>query len=175
MIRWTHRVAGFRLLSAAILLALLGILPAGCGYTMQSIYPSGIHTVAVPIWKNRTFRRGLEFQLTEAIDKNIESRTPYRLAPVNQADTELTGTIESVTEGVLSNSFQTNLPQETQITLVVNFTWRDLHSGKILSRRVDFAAASTEIPQIGQQLPDAEQMAVERMARAVVNQMEKSW
>ncbi len=164
-----------RSLAGILALILLTILPAGCGYTMKSIYPAGIHTVAVPIWKNHTFRRGLEFRLTEAIDKNIESRTPYRLAPMNQADTELTGTIETVTEGVLSNSFQTNLPQETQITLVVNFTWRNLRTGAVLSRRVNFAASSTEIPQIGQQLPDAEQMAVERMAKAVVNQMQKSW
>ncbi|MGC8625300.1 MAG: LPS assembly lipoprotein LptE [Phycisphaerae bacterium] len=167
--RGIHGIAGL------LVLASLTTLPAGCGYTMNSIYPAGIHTVAVPIWKNRTFRRGLEFRLTEAIDKNIESRTPYRLAPLNQADTELTGTIEQVQEGVLSNSFQTNLPQETQITLVVNFTWRDLHSGKVLSRRVHFATSSTEIPQVGQQLADAEQIAVERMARAVVNQMQKSW
>lgn len=164
-----------RCIGGGILLTLLAFLPAGCGYTAKSIYPAGIETVAVPIWKNMTFRRGLEFRLSEAIDKNIESRTPYRLAPLSRADTELTGTIKTVTESVLSNSFQTNLPQETQITLVVNFTWRDLHSGKVLSRRINFATSSTEIPQIGQQLPDAEQMAVERMARAVVNQMQRSW
>jgi hypothetical protein len=164
-----------RCVGGGILLTLLAFLPAGCGYTAKSIYPTGIETVAVPIWKNRTFRRGLEFRLSEAIDKNIESRTPYRLAPLSRADTELTGTITAMTEGVLSNSFQTNLPQETQITLVVNFTWRDLHSGKVLSRRINFATSSTEIPQIGQQLPDAEQIAVERMARAVVNQMQRSW
>ena len=164
-----------RSMAGLLVLMLLAVLPAGCGYTMKSIYPAGIHTIAVPIWKNNTFRRGLEFRLTEAIDKNIESRTPYRLAPMNQAQTELTGTIVSMSEGVLSNSFQTNLPQETQIILVVDFTWRNLHSGAVLSRRVNFAASSTEIPQIGQQLPDAEQMAVERMAKAVVNQMQKSW
>ena len=164
-----------RSVAGMLLLLLLAMLPTGCGYTMQSIYPSGIHTVAVPIWKNNTFRRGMEFSLSEAIDKNIESRTPYRLAAVNQADTELTGTIVSVSEGVLSSSFQTNLPQETQITIVVNFTWRNLRTGAVLSRRVNFAASSTEIPQIGQQLPDAYQMAVERMAQAVVNQMQKSW
>ena len=164
-----------RSIAGTCVLMLLAILPAGCGYTMKSVYPAGIATIAVPIWKNNTFRRGLEFRLTEAIDKNIESRTPYRLAPMNQADTELTGTIETVSEGVLSNSFQTNLPQETQITLVVNFTWRNLRTGTVLSRRVNFAASSTEIPQIGQQLPDAQQMAVERMARAVVNEMRKSW
>ena len=162
-------------IAGLLLLTLLAMLPAGCGYTMKSIYPSGIHTVAVPIWKNNTFRRGLEFNLTEAIDKNIESRTPYRLAPINQADTELTGTIINASEGVLSNSFQTNLPQETQFTIVVNFTWRNLRTGAVLSRRVNFATSSTEIPQIGQQLPDAQQMAVERMAQAVVNQMQKSW
>ncbi len=155
---------------------LLLIAPlAGCGYSDSSLYPRDIRTVAVPIWRSDTFRRQIEFRLTEAIDKNIEARTPYRLASVKHADSVLTGRVVAVQESVLSSSFQTNLPQETQVTIVVDFTWKDLRTQKILVRRKSFARASTEIPQIGQQLPDAEQMAIERLARAIVNQMQEGW
>ncbi|HMD54839.1 MAG TPA: LPS assembly lipoprotein LptE, partial [Phycisphaerae bacterium] len=72
---------------------------AGCGYQSQYLYPTGIETISVPMWSNQSYYRNLEFQLTEAIDKNIESRTPYRLASGDQADTELTGTITDVQLG----------------------------------------------------------------------------
>lgn len=159
---------------AVLVLFLLAPL-AGCGYSSSSLYPTDIKTVAVPIWRNDTFRRQLEFRLTEAIDKNIEARSPYRLASRNRADSILTGRIIHVTENVLTNRFATNLPQESQITIAVDFTWKDLRNGKILLRRKSFSTTSAEIPQIGQQLSDAEQIAVERLARAIVNQMEKSW
>lgn len=156
-------------------LAAAGLALTGCGYTGQSLYPSGIRTVAVPIWKNNTFRHQMGFHLTEAIDKNIESRTPYRLASLKHADSVLRGTIVQVQETLLSNSFQTNLPQETQVTVVVNFTWKDLRTGKILSERKMFARSANTIPQIGQQLSDAEQTAMEKLARAIVAQMQKSF
>ncbi len=167
------RVALFGDLAVLVLFLLAPL--AGCGYSSSSLYPTDIKTVAVPIWRNDTFRRQLEFSLTEAIDKNIEARSPYRLASRNRADSILTGRIINVTENVLTNRFATNLPQESQITIAVNFTWKDLHNGKILLRRKSFSATSAEIPQIGQQLSDAEQIAVERLARAIVNQMQKSW
>ena len=160
--------AGFMIMAALL-------FTAGCGYTGESLYPSGIQTVAVPIWKNDTFRHQLGFRLTEAIDKNIESRTPYRLASMKHADTVLRGKIVQVQETLLSNSFETNLPQETQVTIVVDFTWRDLRNGKILSERKEFARSANTIPQIGQQLADAEQTAMEKLARAVVAQMQKSF
>lgn len=75
---WQSRV---RPLLPLILLALMLTTLSGCGYSGKSLYPTSIRTVAVPIFANRTFRRQWEFRLTEAIDKNIESRTPFRLAP----------------------------------------------------------------------------------------------
>ncbi len=162
-------------IAAGLLMTVALLLTGGCGYTGQSLYPSGIQTVAVPIWKNNTFRHQLGFRLTEAIDKNIESRTPYRLASIKHADTVLRGKIVQVQETLLSSSFETNLPQETQVTIVVDFTWRDLRNGKILSERKEFARSANTIPQIGQQLADAEQTAMEKLARAVVAQMQKSF
>lgn len=159
------------LAALAILLLSLG----GCGYTTRSIYPTSIQTVAVPVFKNLSFRRNLEFKLTEAIDKNIEARTPYRIGTQAHADSILTGTIVSVQENVLTNRFANNLPQETQVTIVVNFTWKDLRSGKILVNRANFSRSSTVVPQIGQRLVDAEQAAIEKLARSIVDEMQSDW
>ncbi len=172
---FTGRPSAIGRILGIMAIASAGLALTGCGYTGQSLYPSGIHTVAVPIWKNDTFRHQMGFHLTEAIDKNIESRTPYRLASLKHADSVLRGTIVQVQETLLSNSFETNLPQETQVTVVVDFTWKDLRTGKILSERKKFARSANTIPQIGQQLSDAEQTAMEKLARAIVAQMQKSF
>ncbi len=157
-------------------LAGLGIMAlAGCGYTTRSIYPTSIATVAVPVFKSSTFRRNLEFELTEAIDKNIEARTPYKISGESHADSILTGKIVSVQENVLTNRLQNNLPQETQITIVVNFTWKDARTGKVLVRRVNFARSSTVVPQIGQRLTDAESAAIDSLARSIVDEMQLPW
>ncbi len=154
---------------------LVTICLGGCGYTTRSLYNSSIETVAVPMWHNETFRRQLEFKLTEAIDKNIEARTPYRLAPESTADSILSGTIVSVQADVLNSNFQTNLPQQTQVSIAVDFTWRDLRSGKVLEVRKNFAASASEVPALGTQLPDAEQIVIERLARRIVDSMQKPW
>src|ERR1700735_4624022 len=114
------------LLTCVAILAPAAIL-SSCGYTSsRSQYNQSIRTVAVPIFTNKTFRREWEFRLTEAIDKNIESRTPYKVVDRKDADSLLTGEIETIQENVLTYRFQTDLPRETELTVAVNFTWKDL-------------------------------------------------
>jgi hypothetical protein len=124
--------------SAAIALGLSSCQEGGnftlFGYTTQPNYRPGIHTVRVPIFYNRTYFRGLEFQLTEAVIHEIESKTPYKVVSCNQAaDTELTGTILSYTKGLL-NVNNVNEQRDVEITLAVEFTWRDLRTGEALSK-----------------------------------------
>lgn len=144
---------------------------SSCGYSTKSLYTRAYKTVSVPIFKNKTFRREWEFRLTEAIDKNIESRTPYKLTSQDKADTILTGEIVEIYEDVLTRRFRTNLPRENQLTVAVNFTWKD-RNGRLLVERREFNRASTEIPQIGERVEDAEQLAIERLAAAIVEQMQ---
>src|SRR5947209_5996378 len=124
--RWTQAAA------VALLAGWCAWGGAGCGYSSKSLYPASVNTVAVPIFGNKTFRREWEMRLTEAIDKNIEYRTPYKLAPQGKADTLLTGEIVDIQEQVLTRRYGPNIPRETQLTLVVDFTWKDLRTGRIL-------------------------------------------
>jgi hypothetical protein len=129
----------------------------------------------VPIAGNHSFRREWEFRLTEALTKNIEYRTPYKvIGSRDKADTVLTCEIVDIQENVLTRRPGTTIPRETQITIIVNFTWKD-HNGRLLVERKEFNRSSTDIPQIGERVDDAEQLAVERLAAAIVDQMQTSW
>ena len=155
-----------------VLLAALAIW--SCGYSTRPLYDPAYRTVAVPIFDNKSFRREWEFRLTEAIAENIEARTPYKIAPREKADTILTGEIVDDVENVLTRRLGTNLPRESQFTVLVNFTWKD-RSGRVLVERKDFNRSATEIPQLGERAEDAEQMAIERLAAAIVDQMQTEW
>ena len=163
-----HRVGLLGLLACCLMLG-------SCGYSSKSLYNKSVHTISVPIFANKTFRREWEMRLTEAICKNIEARTPYKIASGKNADTQLTGTITNIQESVLTERFSTNLPRETQVTVIVDFTWKDVRSGKELVIRKDFNRSATEIPQIGERVEDAEQLAIERLAAAIVDQLQSDW
>ena len=107
------------------------------GYTTQPNYDTSFKTVRVPIFKSRvnlvgTTGPGLEQDLTEAIVREIQLKTPYKISQ-GDADTELTGTIIGFTKGLL-NYTQLNTVREAETTLIVELVWRDLRTGKILTK-----------------------------------------
>ncbi len=160
---------------ACLAVAALCMSVAGCGYTNGDLYNRSIETVAVPVFGNKTYQKGLEMNLTEALDKNIEARTPYRLESEDHADSELSGEIIQVAQNVVGNNYNTNLPQETEVTVVVRFTWKDLRTGRVLVDRKQFARSAMEIPDVNERTIDAEQQAVQDLAEGIVDQMQKDW
>jgi hypothetical protein len=104
------------------------------GYTTAPNYDTSIHTVRVPIFENRTYRRGLEFQLTEAVVREINAKTPYRVVGCDQpADTELRGRIIGGTKGILNLNQQAEI-REAETAITVELSWVDLRTGEVLSR-----------------------------------------
>lgn len=96
------------------------------GYTTEPPYDRSICTVYVPIPQNVTFRRGLEFDLKRALDREIESKTPYKVASSPEgADTELICKIVSRTKNVVVVN-QNNEIRDAETTLGVEVSWRDL-------------------------------------------------
>ena len=78
-------------------IALTGLLAiCGCaGYRFgdQGLYPAEIETIHIPVFQSSSFRRDLGEQLTEAVVKEVEKRTPYRVVPDANADSVLLGRI----------------------------------------------------------------------------------
>jgi hypothetical protein len=145
------------------------------GYQWKSLYRPGIETVAVDIFESKEFRRGDEFGLTTAIAKQIEATTPYKIAPRDRADTLLEGSVRSIHRPVMSLSRNGGVPQEQFYELTVDFVWKDLRNGKILTSRTYFDQTTAYYPTLGEDAFVGQQSAAERLALAIVQQMEADW
>ena len=77
----------------------------------------------VPVFKTQSFRRDVNLNLTELIQKEIMNRTPYKVVGRPEgADTILEGTINYVDKNiVVENPF--NLPRELNMTIAVSVKW----------------------------------------------------
>jgi hypothetical protein len=135
------------------------------GYTTQPNYDPKYKTIRVPIFQNRTFRRGLEFDLTEAVVREIEAKTPMKVRTAGQpADLELCGTIFVVTKNIL-NVNQLNEVREGEMVITVELVLRDLHTGEVLSRA---GRRPTDAPPFEPLVPPAVGVNVPGVREAVV-------
>ena len=154
---------------------------SGCGYMVGSANDPQIRSVEVPVFETNSFRRGIELQLTEAVQKQIQLRTPFRVVS-DGGDTRLTGRIIDVRKSVLGET-QFDDPRELQINLALEVVWEDLRAGRVLSQEQipltpelsALRAQSEFAPEVGQSLATAMQQAVNRLARQVVDRMEAPW
>lgn len=170
-----------RLISLACLLALTPQL-TGCGYMVGSPYRQDVRTVHVPIFKNETFRRGYELQLTEAVQKQIQQQTSYRLAGAGYADTELTGRIVSIDKRV-TNQTRFDDPRGLELAMAVEVRWTDRRTGQVLAQQqipldvqtAHVIAQTTFSPEPGQSLATATQDLTNQLARQIVGLMEVPW
>ncbi len=102
------------------------------GYSTAPNYDPKYKTVRVPVFANKTYRRGLEYDLTNAVITQIEEITHMKVV-TGQADTELIGTLTMTTKGILSVN-QINEVREGEVSITIELVWRDLHTGAILTR-----------------------------------------
>lgn len=160
------------------------VTAGGGGYQWRSLYREDVRTVAVPIFTNRTYRRNVEFRLTDSVIKYLESHTPWKVVPRERADTVLEGEVVSVKIDTISNDPRAAIPQEQLYTVVVNFTWKDLRTGQILVERrgfqqggvhYGFEQSTSYYPTLGEGQFVASQQGVERLAAGIVQELQAEW
>ena len=167
------------------LLLLLAVTVGCAGYQVgvDSLYRPDVKTVHVPIFQSESYRRGLGEQLTEAVVKQIEVRTPYKVVSASNADSQLLGTIIYQRKRVLAeNAFDE--PRDLETEIVVEVSWIDRQGDALMQRIVDptvpalpirIGQAVNFVPESGQSLATAHQEAIQKLARQVVDQMELRW
>lgn len=145
------------------------------GYTHGSIFRSDVKTVAVPAFGTKSFSRGDEVTLSQALVTQIESRTPYKVVPLGRADTVLEGIVVGTGVGTVSADNYTALPQEHLYTISVDFTWKDLRTGQILVERRNFEQSSAYYPTMGEGRFAGRQAAAEALAASIVDELQGDW
>lgn len=154
----------------------------GCGYIVGNPFPPSIRSVHVATFTNDTYRRGYELLLTEAVQKQIMLRTPFRLTSEAEADTILTGHIRTLDKR-LTNQSRYDDPRELELQLGCEIRWRNARTGETLGQQVipistataHVLATSGIAPEPGQSQATATHELVNTIARQVVGLMEATW
>lgn len=169
----------FKIVPAAVigLLVCICLGIAGCGgYSNEWFYPENVTSVYVEMFDSKSFRRGHEYVLTDAICKRIEAQTPYKIvSDRDAADTVLSGQITSIGSSVLAGERYTGDPLENETIITVSTSWKDLRSGELLIENQSVSASASYSPKMGQDFEYSAKLAASRAAEKVVELMEKQW
>lgn len=179
-----HRLHPFLTTPAVLLAAVLALSAPGCAmyrFGACSLYRPDIQTVHVPVIQSGSFRRNLGEQLTEAVVKEIETTTPYKVVGRPDADSVLEVRIDSDTKRVLAENAYDE-PRNLEHAWQVHMTWRD-RRGNLIQRSamplddtvIGIVQASSFVPEAGQSLVTAQQKIINRLAAQIVSQMEAGW
>ncbi len=182
-VRFPHRRGARCRLCLGTLAGLL--LLAGCaGYQVgtATLYAPHVRTVYVPVFHSDSYRRNLGERLTEAVMKEIEAKTPYKVVGTPNADSVLTGRITSETKRVVVES-PSDDPREIDVNLRVQVRWVDRQgtllgqSGPVLlvPEPITVSGTAPLFPEVGQSVATAHQKAIGRAAEQIVAMMEAPW
>jgi hypothetical protein len=149
-------------------------LISGCGYTTKPLISRNINSIYIPIFENKTFRKGLEFDLTNAVKNEIMSNTKLRIATKDNADTILTGEIQKVTESMLSSNVEDNIV-ESRVTMYVDIKLVDSRTGRTLIEKKDLKRSAEFIVKRGENIKTASQESLALLAETIVYQLEEKW
>jgi hypothetical protein len=166
---------------ASLFLSMSGC--AGYQFGNASLFPTHIRTVYVPVFRSTSFRPNLGEQLTEAVIKEIEAKTTYKVVGAPNADSVLTGQI--VGEGkrvVVENRYDE--PRELEVRLQVEVSWIDRQRGTVIREIqpvplppefLNVGTTAVAVPEFGQSIASGHQRALQRVAAQIVGMMETPW
>lgn len=198
----------FKRLLQVVALSSFAVLLASCsqnglissmGYTVGSRYSDNIRTIRVPIFRNRTTLRGIEYELTQAVVQRINMVTPWKVVQ-GPADAELVGTVVLLNKRVILEN-KLNEVREADLTLSAEVIFQDCTSGKNLMRpgedlppdgpNVDplcptqphahhlkptlVQRSAPFIVDLGESYASARARVVQELAVQIVNMMETPW
>jgi hypothetical protein len=153
---------------------------SGCSgisdYSNESLFPADVGSVCLEMFENKSFRRGVEFQLSGALAKRIEAETPYKIiSSKDRADTVISGQIVNIEESELSVERESGRPLERELLLRAVVNWKNLKTGQLLiDNRTVTASASYSTFQ-DQDFKYASALAANNLAVKIVELMEIEW
>jgi hypothetical protein len=178
------RLDSIRVLQFAICGLYLLFLNGCIGYHAgtNSLYAADVATVYVPMIESDSYRRDLGERLTEAIVKEIELKTPYKVVNTPDADSILSARLITDTRRrVIQNGFSDPRVSETDLRAQVNWINRrrqplvPVQMIPIPTELLAVSQTSNLIPEAGQSVATSQQQAIQRLAQQIVGTMEAPW
>ena len=146
------------------------------GYSNESLFPEDVRSVCLEMFDNQTFRRGVEYELSDALAKRIEADTPYKIiSDSDRADTVMSGQIVSIREMALSVDREVGTVLEKEVQLQAVVSWKNLKTGQLLIDHINVSASASYSRYQQQDFRYASSLAANNLSRKIVEQMERKW
>jgi hypothetical protein len=155
---------------------------AGCGqggfsgYSNSWLQRQDISTVYIEMFDSQSFRRGHEYDLTDAICKRIETDTPYKIvSDRNIADSVLSGKLLSIGRQNISMERNTGRVFENRTYASVLVRWQNLKTNEIMIDNESVSGFAESSAFAGQEFDYSSKVAVNRAAEKIVELMQEEW
>jgi hypothetical protein len=161
------------------------LLTTGCAayhVGTQSLYAPDVSTVYLPMIESGSYRRDLGERLTEAVAKEIELKTPYKVVGTPAADSILQIRLLGDNRRTLAQNHFDD-PRVSASGMYSEVSWVNRRREPIGTTRyiampdelVSIQSTANLIPEIGQSVATSQQQAIERLAQEIVATMESPW
>ncbi|MGL4511552.1 MAG: LPS assembly lipoprotein LptE [Lacipirellulaceae bacterium] len=172
------------------------LLPGCAAYRVgaETLYDPDVQTVYVPMIASGSFRRDLGERLTEAIIKEIELKTPFKVVNNPNADSVLDIRLHGDARRTLAED-QFDNPRLFENQLVAQVEWSNRRREPLTRMQtftlpgaladpslppgvadpVGIGQATPLIGEAGQTLVSQQQLAIARLAEQIVATMETPW
>ena len=162
---------------------------AGCAtyrFGNNTLYAANVRTIYVPVFQCDSYRTtpaiDVGERLTEAVCKEIEKRTPFKVVGSEAAaDSVLTGRVVADTKRMVVES-PTDQSRMVEMNYQVLVTWADRGGTVIASGDVPLPAATVDVgqaaslvPEFGRSVASTQQESIVKLAQQVVGLMEEPW
>jgi hypothetical protein len=162
--------------------ALLAFSLGGCaGYhigPVQPYYLRGIHSLAVPTFKNDTLIPRISVLVTDTVIKQFQQDGTYRIASEDDADAILKAEISRVTRAP-ARSVRGNVLATSEFSLVlrIRYSLISRSTGKVLVPPTETYGATTFFvgPDITTDERQALPLAAEELSVNLVSQLSEGW
>jgi outer membrane lipopolysaccharide assembly protein LptE/RlpB len=162
---------------AALLISLIAVVQAGCGYHVaghNNALPKSIHVIAVTALENKTTGYRIEQKLTSATVHEFLARTQYKIVS-NAADGDavLRGKVVSVEAVPLLFDTQTGRATTMLVTVKCEVSLTESATDKVLYHSENFVfrneyEISTDVPSFFEEQDPALDRLAEDFARKLV-------
>jgi outer membrane lipopolysaccharide assembly protein LptE/RlpB len=159
--------------------AVLLVWAPGCGYTVSSVLPSYIRTIAIPTFANSTVEHALADDITQALINSFLADRRLRLERERDADAVLRGTVLSYRNRVYAYTSQ-EVATQYEILLTVKVSLRDQVKNREIWKEDALSVRTTySVVPVGSEPAkteaDGRREIIQKLADQIVSRTVQGW
>lgn len=161
------------------LLAALALVAPGCGYTVSSVLPAHIRTVAIPTFANNTVEHGLADDVTQSLINGFLADRRLRIERERDADSVVRGTILLYRNRVYAYTSQ-EVATQYEVLLVIKIVFRDQIKNRDVWKEDELTVRTTyNVVPIGDEPArtesDGRKEVVQKLTDLIVSRTVQGW